>query len=75
MATSTDTEPESQKKHLLQRCGGQVHQLLGQLYRWLVGQTAKHNVGHAIDLLAGSPVEAGVTIAVDTGPPGGHAID
>jgi hypothetical protein len=40
-----------------------------------VGQPAEHHVGHVAELAGHGPVEHRVVIAVDGGPPGGHAID
>ena len=49
--------------------------LLAQADSWLVGDTAKHDMGHFFKLLLCRLIQHWVIIPVDGGPPGGHAVD
>ena len=62
------------QKDLLQRRRGERHQGLAELDGRLMGQTTKHDMGHAIDLVFGSLVKHRVVVAMHRRPPGRHAI-
>ena len=47
---------------------------LAELDGRLMGQTTKHDMGHAIDLVFGSLVKHRVVVAMHRRPPGRHAI-
>ncbi len=62
------------QKHPVQTGRCDLHQLATQLDRRGMGQAAKHDMGHLAELGGGGRVEFRHLIAVDTGPPGAHAI-
>ena len=75
IATSTATEPESQKNTCSSPPGVSATSRSRQLDRRLVGQAAEHDVGHAPELVSTAAVQLRVVVAVDRAPPGRHAVD
>ncbi len=75
-ATSTETEPESQKNTFCSGSGGQLDQELREPGCGFVGEAAEHDVRHAPPHLnRGRGVEARVPVTVDRRPPRTHPVD
>ena len=62
------------EEHPIQPGRGDLHQLAAQLDGGGMGQAAKHHVGHLAELSARRRIQLRHLIAVNTGPPGAHAI-
>ena len=63
------------KKHMVEPGRSEVDQGARKFGCAFMGEAAKHDMGHALELLAHGRIELRVTIAVDGRPPGGHAVD
>ena len=75
IATSTPTEPESARKTCSRPGGVSSTSVVASSDRRLVGEPAEHHVAHPAGLVGQGGVEDRVAVAVDRGPPGGHAVD
>ena len=75
MATSTATEPESERNTLSNPAGVICHQLFTEIHRWRMGYAAKHDVTNFIDLVFCRGIQHRMVVAVDGAPPRSHAVD
>ena len=70
IATSTDTEPESDKNTLSNPLRRDVYQPSAQFDGWFVGYAAKHDMRHAFHLCPHGVIQHWMIVAVDGRPPG-----
>ena len=75
IATSTATDPESQKNTRCSGAGRELDQPLGQRHGRSVGEPAQHHVRHRAELVPHGVVEHLVPVAVHGRPPRGHPVD
>ncbi len=75
IATSTATEPESEKKTWFSVPGRRLRKALGQRQRRFVHQPAQHHMRHLLELGFDGGGDMRMVVAMGGGPPAGDAVD